>query len=31
MYEYEAKASPMAIHTTPVIGTVEEIINAKTK
>lgn len=31
MYEYEAKAGPMAIHTAPIIGTVEEIFNAKTK
>lgn len=31
MYEYEAKASPMAIHHAPVMGTVEEILNRKTK
>jgi hypothetical protein len=31
MYEYEAKASPMAIHHAPVIGTVEEIFCNKTK
>lgn len=31
VYESEAAAAPMAIHTAPVIGTVEEIFCNKTK